>query len=397
MTTKVRKSPVIPHCKVKNKKEFVPILDNIARLPTDTLESLSKRARSKFYTQKIVTPLLYFQSPLHKTYERTFHCGSQITQKGNKLISKYCNGRLCHVCNRIRTAKMMGGYIEPLKQLGKLYFTTLTIKNVSAEELHETINKMLKDMANIIRVLREKRKIEISGIRKIEITYNAKANTYHPHFHLLHNTDSGNMIIDEWIIRNPTSAKKMGWDTRLKKMVPIQLSIPVTKENDDDKKYLNELFKYASKFVVKDDKERGILNVYVPALDNIMRSLHTKRTMQCFGKIRKIKSVEDLSEINELLSQEIDNIQYANKEWEWDGKEVFDWKDYDGNRLTNYKPPDGLTFQYFIGDSAPYTEIEKKRIARQEKIMEEKHKKRNEWFTLLKETKFFNGLDKNLN
>jgi hypothetical protein len=292
---------------------------------------------------------------------------------------------------------MMGGYIEPLKQLGKLYFTTLTIKNVSAEELHETINKMLKDMANIIRVLREKRKIEISGIRKIEITYNAKANTYHPHFHLLHNTDSGNMIIDEWIIRNPTSAKKMGWDTRLKKMVPIQLSIPVTKENDDDKKYLNELFKYASKFVVKDDKERGILNVYVPALDNIMRSLHTKRTMQCFGKIRKIKSVEDLSEINELLSQEIDNIQYANKEWEWDGKEVFDWKDYDGNRLTNYKPPDGLTFQYFIGDSAPYTEIEKKRIARQEKIMEEKHKKRNEWFTLLKETKFFNGLDKNLN
>jgi plasmid rolling circle replication initiator protein Rep len=366
----------------KNRVIEAPLLDNIAQLPTDSIDNLGKRARSKYYTQKIVTPLLYTESPLHKTYERTYHCASKIVQTGKTLKSKFCNGRLCHVCNRIRTAKMMAGYIEPLKQLGQLYFTTLTIKNVTAEELPKTIGKMLKDMSNIIRVLREKRKIDISGIRKIEITYNAKMNTYHPHFHLLHNTDSGNMIIDEWIVRNPNSAKKMGWDAKLKKMIPIQVSIPVTKENDNDKKYLNELFKYASKFVVKDDKERGILNVYVPALDNIMRSLHTKRTMQSFGKIRKIviNSVENLSENLELIAQEIEGILEENKEWKWEGqKDIYDWVDKKGNRLTNYTPPN-IDFQYFIGDIAPYTKTEEKREERQKEAMKKKYEKRkSEW------------------
>ena len=92
---------------------------------------------------------------------------------------------------------MMAGYIEPLRELGDLYFTTLTIKNVKAENLAETIEKMLKDISNIIRVLRERKKINISGIRKIEITYNAKMDTYHPHFHILHNKNVGDIIIEE--------------------------------------------------------------------------------------------------------------------------------------------------------------------------------------------------------
>jgi plasmid rolling circle replication initiator protein Rep len=135
---------------------------------------------------------------------------------------------------------MMGGYIEPLRKLGDLHFTTLTRKNVTAEELPETINKMLKDMSNIIRVLREKRNIKLSGIRKIEVTYNSKTNTYHPHFHILHNYDVGNMIIDEWVIRNPNTAKKQGWDFKQKKMVNIQVTKPVFKKDEDDKKFLNE-------------------------------------------------------------------------------------------------------------------------------------------------------------
>lgn len=351
-------------------------LDNIAQLPTDRLKSLSKRARSKFYTQKIVTPLLYTESPLHKTYERTFHCGGTITQIGKKLVSRYCNGRLCHVCNRIRTAKMMGGYIEPLRKLGDLHFTTLTRKNVTAEELPETINKMLKDMSNIIRVLREKRGIKLSGIRKIEVTYNSKRNTYHPHFHILHNYDVGNMIIDEWVIRNPNTAKKQGWDYKEKKMVNIQVTKPVSKKDEDDKKFLNELFKYATKFVVKDEKEKGILNIYVPALDNILRALHTKRTMQTFGEIRKVKALEDITEVSELLSQEIEDIEESYKEWRWLGSmERFDWVDSEGNELTKYKPPD-ITFQYFIGESLPYTEIEKKR-AETNKTINRKRKQEN--------------------
>ena len=346
------------------KNSFAPLpLDNLAQLPTITKETLSKRARSKFYTQKLTSPLLYIESPLHKTYERAFHCGAVIKQKGKKLISQYCNSRICHVCNRIRTAKMMAGYIEPLRGLGDLYFTTLTIKNVKAENLAETIEKMLKNMSNIIRVLREKRKINISGIRKIEITYNAKMDTYHPHFHILHNENVGDIIIDEWVKRNPTAKKKV-WDWKKKEMVDIQTSKPVTKKDEDDKKFLNEIFKYATKFVVKDSKDRNIMNVYVPALDNILRALHTKRSVQSFGEIRKLKIAEEEGE-QELLSQEIIDIEEEiYKEWQWAFiDDIYDWLDNNGKRLTNYKPPD-IEFTYFIGDISPLSKTEENRFKR---------------------------------
>ena len=244
---------------------------------------------------------------------------------------------------------MMAGYIGPLRGLGNLYFTTLTIKNVNAENLAETIEKMLKNMSNIIRVLREKRKINISGIRKIEITYNAKMDTYHPHFHILHNENVGDIIINEWLKRNPT-AKKQGWDWKKKEMVDIQTSKPVTKKDEDDKKFLNEIFKYATKFVVKDSKDRNIMNVYVPALDNILRALHTKRSVQSFGEIRKLKIAEEEGE-QELLSQEIIDIEEETyKEWQWAAiDDIYDWLDSNGKRLTNYKPPD-IEFTYFLSN-----------------------------------------------
>jgi hypothetical protein len=258
---------------------------------------------------------------------------------------------------------MMAGYIEPLRGLGDLYFTTLTIKNVKAENLAETIEKMLKNMSNIIRVLREKRKINISGIRKIEITYNAKMDTYHPHFHILHNENVGDIIIDEWVKRNPTAKKKV-WDWKKKEMVDIQTSKPVTKKDEDDKKFLNEIFKYATKFVVKDSKDRNIMNVYVPALDNILRALHTKRSVQSFGEIRKLKIAEEEGE-QELLSQEIIDIEEEiYKEWQWAFiDDIYDWLDNNGKRLTNYKPPD-IEFTYFIGDISPLSKTEENRFKR---------------------------------
>jgi hypothetical protein len=329
-----------------------PPLDNIAQLPTEGKNTLEKRARSKFYTQKIVGGLFYLNSPLNKQYGRAYHCADIIHQSGDKLTSRYCNSRICHVCNRIRTAKMMAGYIEPLKALGDLYFTTLTIKNVKAEQLAEIVEKMLKDISNIIRVLREKRKIDISGIRKIEITYNRETDEYHPHIHILHSENVGEIIIDEWLKRNLTS-KRIGQDTR-----------PVTKEGKDEKKYLNELFKYASKFVVKDDKDRNILNVYAPALDTILRSLHQKRTMQSFGEIKKIKVQED-AEIDELVSQIIEGMQLEDKVWEWGGtNEIYDWIDPKGKTLTDYKPPN-IEFNYFIGDALPLTKKELRKFKKE--------------------------------
>ena len=93
-------------------------LDTLAQLPPNKYgndETLRKRARSKHYTQSIVIPLLHLKSPLHKYYQSAFYCNTELQQSGVTLKGKYCNTRCCNVCNRIRTAKLMKGYLNQMK------------------------------------------------------------------------------------------------------------------------------------------------------------------------------------------------------------------------------------------------------------------------------------------
>jgi hypothetical protein len=291
-------------------------LDTLAQVPT-TDRTLYKKARAKHYTKRIVAPLLYLDSPLHSQYQRAFYCNDTIIQDGNKFTSKYCNSRACHICNRIRTAKCMKGYTSQLSGLGSLSFTTLTIRNVNKEQLRDTVKQMSKALTNILRVLRERRKIDISGIKKVEITYNSVTDTYHPHIHILHNKDCGKMIIEEWLKRYSNEADIKAQDTR--------------KANQDS---LNELFKYSTKVAYKSKGDKAY-KVFIPALDAILCALDGMRTFQPFGSIRK-----QSEEVKELQVQEIEGTEKEYTEWQYN-EDIHDWQDiYNRDkRLTDYKPP----------------------------------------------------------
>lgn len=245
----------------KFSKSGAIILDNIAQLPTapkieglkgtkTNLKTYEKRAKGKFYTQNINGPLCYIDSPIHKLYERAYHCNNTLYQKGDKITAKYCNSRTCINCNRIRTAKLVKGYLTPLKELANiepdnnLEFVTLTIPNCKPEELNDIVYSMKKNLTNLIRVIREKRKIDISGITKIECTYNDNENTFHPHFHLIVNKNSGQLIIDEWLKRYPDAAH---WCQKTQKA---------------DTGSLLEMFKYTTKFFNKRQYNQKAKNIY---------------------------------------------------------------------------------------------------------------------------------------
>ncbi len=286
-------------------------LDTLAQLPTDDLKSLKKRARSKWYTMAITSRLLYQNSPLHKYYQSAFYCSHILKQEGKKITAHYCNTRICHICNRIRTAKLMNGYISQLQKLGSLQFVTLTIPNCSVTELAETIDLILKSFSNIIRVIRERRKIRVSGIRKLEITYNYITNTYHPHIHVLVDSDVGDVIVTEWLKRFE-KARVQAQDIR-----------------NADKNALNEIFKYSTKIVTK---SKNRLEVFIPALDNIMISLRGRRCFQPFGSIKKIE--EDVIGIESVEYEEIEPYDFI--EWIWD---ECDWR-AENKTLTGYISPD---------------------------------------------------------
>ena len=307
-----------------NTTKKINFLDTLAQLPT-TDQTLRKKARSKYYTNQIVAPLLYLDSPLHKQYQRAYYCNHTIVQEGNKFKSKYCNSRACHICNRIRTAKAMNGYMKQFSDLKDLKFTTLTFRNVNKDDLRSSIIEMTKRLTDIIRVLRERRKIGISGIRKIEVTYNGDTDTYHPHIHLLHDNDCGDMIIEEWIKRYGERASLGGQDTR-----------------SANKDSFNELFKYSTKvsYKAKGDKAHKI---YIHALDSILISLDRLRTFQPFGIIKKVSE-----EVEDLQVQEVEGIKQEYTEWEYN-EEKNDWENIykRGEWLTGYKPPDLKLIIYY--------------------------------------------------
>ena len=177
------------------------------------IDCLQKRAKNKYFSQELARHLTTLSSPLNKAYRRTlFDCGSLLIQEGQKLTGRYCNGRWGNTCNRIRTAKLMEGYRKPLETLLEPYFVTLTIPNVCGEDLKESIKTLLKTIQLITRSRR--RLTEFNGIRKIECTYNAIEDTYHPHLHLIiDGKDNAEWLISEWLKRNP-NANRVAQDYR---------------------------------------------------------------------------------------------------------------------------------------------------------------------------------------
>lgn len=195
--------------------------------------------------------------------------------------------------------------------------TTLTIPNVKANQLKKVASEMLNQCTNIVRVLREKKKVDISGVRKIEVTYNSTNDTYHPHIHILHSGNVGNAIIASWLNRYQ-KAKRVAQDTRIA-----------------DQNSVNELFKYTTKIIVKDKTEPNerAIAIYLRAIDTIMISLEKKRTFQTFGKIKKVSE-----EVEELSSEEYSFTENYRTYYVWDNDNYYDWET--GQKLTQFKPPE---------------------------------------------------------
>jgi len=308
-----------------------PILDTLAQLPPNTLKGLQKRARSKWYTIAIVSRLKYIETTtLKKYYSHAWNCNHKLYQDGKKLTSRYCNTRLCHICTRIRTAKLMNGYVDQLMKLDNIQFVTLTLPNCKGKDLNLIVTRILKQIVLIIRNLREKKGIKISGIRKLEITYNVSTDTFHPHLHLLVDKNCGNLIVAQWLKRMPT-AKREGWDYKKKCIVDLQVV------QTADKGALSEIFKYTTKIIVA---KKGQMDVYIQPLNTILECLYKRRCFQPFGIVKMVS--EDVGELEGQVYADLEDNGGGITEWLW---KDCDWIN-EKNTLTGYVPPD-IEFNFF--------------------------------------------------
>ncbi|MBU3677456.1 MAG: hypothetical protein FGM54_09820 [Chitinophagaceae bacterium] len=312
-----------------------PALDKLAQLrkalqvtrpggPTKCPETLVKRAQSKYLNTHLDKELRKLnKSPLFKAYWNTFYCAFSIIQEGKKTTSRYCKNRWCMVCNRIRTAQLINGYLEPLSELQEPYFVTLTRPTCTGERLEAVINENVSAFRRIQDKLRKQGRM-LSGVRKLECTTRPHGQ-YHPHFHIIVDTKQGaELLISEWLNAFPESNRK-GQD--MKEATPGSIK---------------ELMKYFTKiFSTKKGKEPNAKviqeKVDVRRLDVIFQAMAGKRVCQPFGTIKKQVPAK-VEDIETIQAEEHEFIETSNGQYMW-VPAVHDYVNIDtGELLTGYKP-----------------------------------------------------------
>lgn len=273
-------------------------------------ETYKKRARSKSITNAIVFKLIDLKSPMEHSYWLSWRCNKTLIQQGEKITTRFCNQRWCWQCNRIRTAKQINGYKEPLSKLKEPQFVTLTIVNVQAKELKSAIEQMNDSLKKIRKNLPKTYKLKLKGLKKVECTYNPQRNDYHPHFHLIvEGKKEAEHLVSLWLKQYPT-AKREGQDIR--------------KANDST---LIELCKYFTKVVNKDQ-------FYPKQMDIIFQAMKGKRTFQPIG-LKRIVS----EEVEDQIGQEQSFIAPQNEIFCWE-QEAMDWISASGEVVADFTPTD---------------------------------------------------------
>lgn len=107
-------------------------------------------------------------------------------------VPMVCRHRLCPVCALRRSRKVGAQALEAFAHMrdagqldgARLLLLTLTQRNVCRDELGGEIDKLLAALTSMRKVRSVSRAL-IGSARNIEITYNAEADTFHPHVHMI--------------------------------------------------------------------------------------------------------------------------------------------------------------------------------------------------------------------
>jgi hypothetical protein len=290
---------------------------------TEVKNNLKKRARSKYFTNHLVYKLVDEKSTLSKSYWNTWHCTNIIQQEGQKLTAKYCNNRWCQVCNRIRTAKAIKGYLPQIMELDQPQFVTLSRPNVKAADLKTELKTLLSQFKKVQNHFRRTEGKILQGLRKLECTYNWKTKEYHPHLHIIveGGENTGEKVVSEWLKFNPTAHEK-GQDYR-----PIA----------DDKSAL-EMFKYFTKLTTKVDiSGESVSFIHSESLNVIFEAMRGRRVYQPIGTLKKV--TEDVEELQSEEYEDIENVEHDI--WTY-FDEFGDWVNSDGELLTGYTPSESM-------------------------------------------------------
>lgn len=192
-----------PSIKSTKRKALISMYNNI----TPTYDCQVNRIFEKLYAKKSANKKVieFLENEACKNsgnpwgesaYLKSLHLRECATQIGISNIegiahvvkADFCRERICNVCAWRRQAKFVSQTRPVLNILSnkgyRFIFVTLTIQNMPFEELNQALDLIMSAFHKF--VMRRQIKRAFKGIiRSVELTYNEKKDTFHPHIHML--------------------------------------------------------------------------------------------------------------------------------------------------------------------------------------------------------------------
>lgn len=236
------------------------------------------------------------------------HCADTLlfaeNAEGKKKLksANFCRLRLCPMCQWRRSLKMFGQVqtitdkILERDKSTRFLFATFTVKNVDAENLETCINILNNKFLYLVsrnKTFAPAKKLKqnlLGYLKAVEVTYNTKDKTYHPHLHVIFAVKStffknkqNYMTKKEWIEL---------WQQALGVDYKPQTDIRAIKTNTG--KAIAEVAKYPAKVApilsLPDDEA-------VEVLKTLTLSLHKKRFVAYGGIFKTIKQELKLTDV----------------------------------------------------------------------------------------------------
>jgi plasmid rolling circle replication initiator protein Rep len=192
------------------------------------------------------------------TEQRICSCGSWLEFLVDKDMAKkklhnamFCENRFCPMCawrKARKDALMIGIMIQWIEEeYGKDFiFVTFTAPNVKGDKLRDEISNYNKAF---YRLLRRDEIIAMNQgfVRKLEVTFNAIRDDYHPHFHVIFAVNKGYFKNKEYIKQSRWLEL---WQEAMRDDSITQVDVRRVKKTaggDERSKAIYEVAKYAAK------------------------------------------------------------------------------------------------------------------------------------------------------
>lgn len=253
---------------------------------------------------------------------RVLGCGSYLEfaihkETGDRHLigADFCRDRLCPMCNWRRSLRVFSDLSEVLSvALSDKFeyvpvFLTMTVKNCSPEQLRSQLVSMTSAWNRFCKILPVKRAF-CGWFRCLEITYNRKSNTMHPHFHVVMLAKKDYFTSPDYLsIHKIVAFWRQALQVDYDPICHIKRVRPKSNKSDGIRDAVLEVAKYAVKDTDYLDEFNDDLTDYL--VDNLAVGLNGARLIAYGGVLKKIaaqlkvaESIDDFGKTRDIIQNE---------------------------------------------------------------------------------------------